>query len=173
MTGIEKLYGLSVVTAWGRFGLWGTRRGLRAVSWPGVKFAGVQDDGSVPGDVSEMLGTAAKELAEYFAGEAVRFTARLDLGGKSDFARRVLRACARIPHGQIVTYSQLAGRVGSASSARAVGRVLASNMLPVVVPCHRVLRADGGLGGFSGPGGIVMKRRLLALENIPVAEMRS
>ena len=175
MSGAEELYSLSVSTAWGRFGLVATRKGLRTVSWPGVKPGGGQktlEAGEGPAEVAETLGTTAEELTEYFSGKTVRFTARLDLREQSDFARRVLRACTRIRRGQVVTYGQLAEQVGSASSARAVGRVMAGNPLPVVVPCHRVLRGDGGLGGYSGSGGIATKRRLLALENASAAKTK-
>ena len=176
MSGAEELYSLSVATAWGRFGLVATRKGLRTVSWPGVKPGGGQktlEAGEGPAEVAETLGATAEELAEYFSGKTLRFTARLDLGEQSDFALRVLRACTRIRRGRTATYGQLAEQVGSASSARAVGRVMAGNPLPVVVPCHRVLRGDGGLGGYSGPGGIATKRRLLILENVSAARMKS
>jgi len=80
------------------------------------------------------------------------------------FQRQVVRCCRKIPYGQTVTYSQLASQTGSPRAARAVGSVMASNRFPLVVPCHRVVGANGRLGGFSAPDGVRMKQRLLNLE---------
>ena len=80
------------------------------------------------------------------------------------FQRQVVRCCRKIPYGQTVTYSQLASQTGSPRAARAVGSVMASNRFPLVVPCHRVVGANGRLGGFSAPDGVRMKQHLLNLE---------
>lgn len=105
-------------------------------------------------------------LQRYARGESV------DLGGVpvamdhlSTFQRRVVKACRAIGHGERRTYGQLAAAAGSAGAARAVGQVMASNRTPLVVPCHRVVASGGGLGGFSAPEGLAMKRRLLELES--------
>ncbi|MBX9789440.1 MAG: methylated-DNA--[protein]-cysteine S-methyltransferase [Pirellulales bacterium] len=82
----------------------------------------------------------------------------------SPFARRVLEACRRIPYGQTRSYAQLAAAAGSPGAARAVGRVMAGNRVPLVIPCHRVVGSAGKLGGFSAPGGLETKQRLLDLE---------
>lgn len=84
----------------------------------------------------------------------------------SEFQRAVLEQCRRIGYGQTCSYGQLAARAGHPRAARAVGRVMAGNRVPLVVPCHRVLGSSGSLQGYSGCGGIAMKRRLLALEGI-------
>jgi methylated-DNA-[protein]-cysteine S-methyltransferase len=86
------------------------------------------------------------------------------LEGFSRFARRVLAACRQIRLGEVVTYSGLARKTGRQAAARAVGNALAKNPLPLIIPCHRVIRSDGRIGGFSGPGGATMKKRLLELE---------
>jgi methylated-DNA-[protein]-cysteine S-methyltransferase len=88
----------------------------------------------------------------------------IDPGPAPEFRRRVIRACRKIPYGRTLTYGQLAARCGSPAAARAVGRCMAANRIPLVIPCHRVVAADGTLGGYSAPGGIELKRRLLALE---------
>jgi len=75
--------------------------------------------------------------------------------------RQVLQACRNISFGQTRTYSDLAKQVGSPNAARAVGGVMAHNPIPLIIPCHRVLRTDGGLGGFSAPGGIAIKQKML------------
>jgi methylated-DNA-[protein]-cysteine S-methyltransferase len=107
----------------------------------------------------------ADRLRRFAAGEPVDFRhVAVDDRHLAPFARRVVAACRRIPWGQSRTYGQLAAACGSPGAARAVGQVMARNRFPLVVPCHRVLAAGGGLGGFSAPQGLQMKRRLLALE---------
>jgi methylated-DNA-[protein]-cysteine S-methyltransferase len=88
----------------------------------------------------------------------------LDLRDGSMFQRAVIEHCRQIRRGQVLTYGQLAERAGHPRSARAVGNVMATNRVPLIVPCHRVVGAGGNLGGFSAPQGLQMKRRLLRLE---------
>ena len=88
----------------------------------------------------------------------------LDLGDVEPFDRRVAVAARSVGPGRTVTYGELAARIGAAGEAREVGAALGRNRFPLVVPCHRVVAADGGLGGFSAPGGTETKRRLLAIE---------
>jgi len=111
-----------------------------------------------------LLPKLAEALYAHFEGQPTRFNVRLDLGAVTGFRRRVLQACRRIPRGRTATYADLARAVGSPKAARAVGSALAGNPLPLVVPCHRVVRSDGALGGFSSPQGVQQKRRLLQLE---------
>ena len=107
------------------------------------------------------LAVACQQLAQYFAGQRRSFDLQLDLCG-SAFQRRVWAATRRIPYGKVCTYGGLAQAIDAPRSARAVGRALGSNPVPIIVPCHRVLRADGTLGGYSA--GVEMKRALLRLE---------
>jgi methylated-DNA-[protein]-cysteine S-methyltransferase len=88
----------------------------------------------------------------------------VDLASLSRFQRRVLEATAAIPRGEVRTYGEIALAIGSPGAARAVGTALAKNPLPVVIPCHRVVRANGDLGNYNGPGGPGSKERLLRLE---------
>ncbi len=90
----------------------------------------------------------------------------VDLATRSPFQRRILHACQQIPWGTTWTYSELAESCGYLRGARAVGNVMASNPLPLIIPCHRVVAADGRLGGFSAPQGTLMKRRLLSMEGV-------
>ncbi len=92
---------------------------------------------------------------------------RLDLDGMTEFQKSVIRQCRRVPSGSTVTYQQLAERAGFPGAARAVGSVMAKNRIPLIVPCHRVVSVNG-LGGFSAPDGLKMKRRLLANESKPI-----
>ena len=101
----------------------------------------------------------------YFNGQAVRFDdVACDLPSEKTFTGRVLRACRTIPYGLKRSYSWLAGAAGKPSGARAVAAALGRNPLPLVIPCHRVIHADGTLGGFSAPGGVELKRRMLTIE---------
>ena len=119
-----------------------------------------------PGWVATVVGAVQR----YFAGEDVDFSpVRLDLSAEPEFERRVYDALRRIGWGNTTTYGALAERAGSPGAARAVGRAMARNPVPVIVPCHRVLAAGGAVGGFSAHGGIATKQRMLALERVTLA----
>ena len=90
--------------------------------------------------------------------------APVDLSGVSDYEARVLHAARAIPPGRVITYGELAARIGDPGGAREVGAALGRNPIPIVVPCHRIVGAGGKLVGFSAPGGIATKRRLLEIE---------
>ena len=109
------------------------------------------------------------QIEEYFRGERERFDCPVDLSQLTGFHRRVLLAAARIPRGSVMTYGGLAKALGKPGAARAVGRALATNPVPLVIPCHRVIASDGSLGGYSARGGISTKLRLLKFEGAPVA----
>ncbi len=112
------------------------------------------------GNGSALLAEAARQLDAYFEGRLRRFDLPLMPAG-SPFETRVWTAMQTIPFGETRAYGDLASAVGSAP--RAVGRACGKNPIPIVIPCHRVL-ARGGLGGYSGAGGLATKQRLLALE---------
>ncbi|MEU2436299.1 methylated-DNA--[protein]-cysteine S-methyltransferase [Streptomyces rubradiris] len=114
---------------------------------------------------SPLLAEAIRQLRAYFAGERHGFDLPLDWSLSAGFNRQVLRELASgVPYGSVVGYGDLAGRVGQPGGAQAVGMAMGSNPLPVVVPCHRVVESDGGIGGFGG--GVETKRKLLALEGV-------
>jgi methylated-DNA-[protein]-cysteine S-methyltransferase len=104
----------------------------------------------------------ATQLQDYLAGNRAGFDVELDLSHVTPFRRDVLLACAGIPRGQVTTYGDLARRVGRPLAYRAVGHTMATNPIPIVIPCHRVVGVNNALTGFGG--GLVMKRKLLALE---------
>jgi len=114
------------------------------------------------------LDAVRRELDEYFAGRARRFHLRVDWSLTAGFRRRVLEATARIPFGEVSTYRGVATAAGNAAATRAAGSALGSNPVPVVVPCHRVLRTGGGLGGYGG--GLDKKEFLLRLEGAPITD---
>jgi methylated-DNA-[protein]-cysteine S-methyltransferase len=105
---------------------------------------------------------ARRQLEGYFGLRRRTFSLPIDWSLVHGFATGVLRQTARIPFGEVRTYGQVAAEAGSPRAARATGNALGSNPIPIVVPCHRVLHADGGLGGYSG--GLDRKRYLLGLE---------
>ncbi|HWV85079.1 MAG TPA: methylated-DNA--[protein]-cysteine S-methyltransferase [Capillimicrobium sp.] len=109
------------------------------------------------------LDDVRRELDEYFAGRRTRFDLPLDLGlVRTDFGRRVLRAATAIPFGETRTYRDVAAGAGNERAIRAAGTALGRNPIPIVVPCHRVLRSGGGLGGYTG--GLERKAALLSIE---------
>ncbi|GAA0904002.1 methylated-DNA--[protein]-cysteine S-methyltransferase [Streptomyces thermoalcalitolerans] len=114
---------------------------------------------------SPLLAEPIRQIRAYLAGERRDFALPLDWSLISGFNRQVLRElAATVPYGTVVGYGELAERVGQPGAAQAVGAAMGSNPLPVVVPCHRVVESDGGIGGFGG--GLETKRRLLALEGV-------
>lgn len=106
----------------------------------------------------------ARELDEYFAGRRKDFDVPLDWRLVGPYARKVLTATAAIPFGEVSTYREVARKAGNPAASRAAGNALGSNPIPVVVPCHRVLRTGGGLGGYGG--GLDVKETLLRLEGV-------
>ena len=111
------------------------------------------------------LDDVRRELEEYFAGRRDRFDLAIDFGlVATDFGRRVLEATAAIPFGQTRSYAQVADGAGNAKAVRAAGSALGRNPIPIVVPCHRVLRTGGGLGGYTG--GLGRKETLLRIEGV-------
>jgi methylated-DNA-[protein]-cysteine S-methyltransferase len=108
------------------------------------------------------LDVVRRELDEYFEGKRRRFDLPLDVAMLADFNRRVLRELARVPYGHVVTYGELAARAARPRAARAVGTVMNRNPLPIVLPCHRVIGANGKLVGYGG--GLERKEALLRLE---------
>lgn len=108
------------------------------------------------------LAHVRRELDGYFAGRRSEFTLALDLSPARGFRLDVLRAMSQIPYGETVTYAQLAARAGRPRAPRAAGHACATNPIPIVVPCHRVVGSDGSLRGYTG--GVHHKEFLLRLE---------
>ena len=113
-------------------------------------------------EAPERLDDARRELDLYFEGKLTEFDLPIDWRLTDGFRKKVQRAIARIPYGQTRTYTDMARSAGNERAVRAAGTACGSNPIPIVVPCHRVLRTGGGLGGYGG--GLPMKRALLDLE---------
>jgi len=102
------------------------------------------------------------QIIAYFEGSPVNFNKiHLSLDHYSSFSRKVLSVCQDVTYGKTTTYAQLAKKADSPLAARAIGGAMAKNPMPLIIPCHRVLRTDGQLGGFSAPGGLATKQKLL------------
>ncbi len=156
-------------TAWGWMALVWRRGRLFQLTLPACRETAERQAGQllVYGGVRTPL---AARLVRYFEGERVTLSAPVEFPPVSQFRRRVWELTAQIPYGKVTTYGELARLVGSPGAARAVGGALADNPVPLVVPCHRVVAANGGLGGFSAEGGLQLKRRLLALEGVTLGD---
>jgi len=112
----------------------------------------------------ERFDEAVSRIRDYFRGKPVDFGDQLDLSSGTEFQRKVWLSCRSIPYGETRSYGWIAGQIGKPGASRAVGNALGKNPIPIIIPCHRVLAADGGIGGFSG--GLEVKRRLLKLEGV-------
>jgi methylated-DNA-[protein]-cysteine S-methyltransferase len=146
-----------------------TGRGLVRVGLPGQDPDQLLDDLAervsprvleAPGELDEVR----RELDLYFEGKLDSFDLPLDWRLSGGFRQRVLRAINRIPYGQTRSYTEMARKAGNERAVRAAGTACGSNPIPLVVPCHRVLRSGGALGGYGG--GLPMKRALLELEGV-------
>ena len=163
------------------FAFFPTALGTCAIAWNEIGLTGVwlpeADAGSLRRRVARRCDGARESEPSGWVAEAVESITRLlageriDLGGIAvdstgidDFDRRVYAVTRTIAPGRLLTYGEVATRVGVDATARAVGQSLGRNAMPIVVPCHRVV-ATGGLGGFSAPGGTDTKRRMLAIED--------
>ncbi len=103
-----------------------------------------------------------KELLSYFSGKKVKFSEKLDLSFGTEFQKKVWMEMKKIPYGQTKSYRWLAQKVGDSKKARAVGSACAANLFPIIIPCHRVIKENGDLGGYAG--GLRIKKKLLKLE---------
>jgi len=135
-----------------------SRKGVTALTFP-VK----QKPVLVPQQHPKFVRQLAKELKKYFSGKGGVFSCPFELENFTEFQKTVWKTATKIPYGETRSYSWLAKKAGIPGSARAAGSALGKNPCPIIIPCHRVVKSDGTLGGFSGPKG--WKKKLLDLEN--------
>ena len=164
------------------FALFATALGTCAIAWNEIGLTGVwlpeahaellrrkvarRCDGARESEPSGWVAEAVEAITRLLAGEPVDLGGvALDSAGIDEFDRRVYAVTRTIAPGRVLTYGEVAARVGVDATARAVGQSLGRNAMPIVVPCHRVVATGGGLGGFSAPGGTQTKRRMLAIED--------
>jgi methylated-DNA-[protein]-cysteine S-methyltransferase len=161
------VYYFTFNTAVGEIQVLASEAGLLRVNLSGVARApefGITKDRS--SWMPERFLDLKSRLQDYFAGKRVSFLDDLDYSGATVFQRKVWEAARLIPYGETRSYKWLAEQVGQSVAVRAVGQALGKNPLLIIVPCHRVLASNGGLGGFRG--GEQMKRFLLGLEGVSV-----
>ena len=163
---IQELYYFVLNTPAGQVGILGSTAGLLRVTLPRQITDGIFQQLGISPDQATLSPDRFKDLAErlraYFGGHKVDFPDSLDLSVATSFQREVWEATGLIPYGETRSYAWVAEQIENPGAARAVGQALGKNPLPVIIPCHRVLASDGGLGGFGG--GLEMKRFLLHLE---------
>jgi methylated-DNA-[protein]-cysteine S-methyltransferase len=160
-----------VETHLGWIGVASSPQGIRSLVLPRSTRSDAQSalqhefpDGVLRDDAPENI---RGELREYSQGQCRRFALPVDLSAVRPFQRAVLTAISKIPFGQTRTYGWVAREIGQPRAARAVGQALHTNPIPIIIPCHRVVASDGGLGGYGG--GLPMKIKLLQLEGATLA----
>ncbi len=157
-------------TKWGYFGLAGTEKAVCRTILPLEKEESVKSlilkefpDAQLDKNLFKNL---QQKIIAYFEGKNVDFSTDIPvyLNGSGEFSHKILNTCRTITYGQTTTYADLAQKAKHPGAARAVGSVMAQNPIPLIIPCHRIIRTDGQMGGFSAPGGINLKKRMLSLE---------
>lgn len=154
-------------TEWGWIAVMGSSAGLCRTTLP------MPDEKSAIKAITRGVSAIRREeaftdiknvLINYFRGQRVEFLFPMDLAleGGTSFQRDVWEATSRIPYGQLRSYGWIAAEIGRPRAPRAVGQALGVNRIPIIIPCHRVVRSDGSLGGFSG--GLHWKKKLIQLE---------
>ena len=179
-------------TRWGYFGLVGTEFALLRTHLPRPEpekikrqllknLSFVNRDSRIENQVSRIefektfFKTAQEQIIAFFEGACVNFNRDIPIifDGLSEFTVSVLTTCRDIRFGQTTSYSGLAKKIGRPGAARAVGSALAKNPLPLIIPCHRVVRSNGKIGGFSAIGGTNLKAKLLELEQQVIRDRKS
>lgn len=148
-----------------------TKQGLARVAYDYEPLEDVLDELTLLSprvlEAPKRLDETRRQLDEYFTGHRHDFSLKVDMAlVVTRFRRRILTATTRIPFGEIRSYREMASAAGNPAAVRAAGGALGSNPLPIVIPCHRVLRSDGGLGGYTG--GLQKKEFLLSLEGVDI-----
>jgi methylated-DNA-[protein]-cysteine S-methyltransferase len=159
------LCALEIETREGNFSAVFSERGLIRLEFPTERKSRWPACQSGPPSASapvQWLKLTRQALEQVLAGQAPKQLPPFDLSTGTDFQRSVWKALSAIPLGQTVTYTQLAQTIGRPQAARSVGQACGANPIPVLIPCHRVVAAHGGLGGFSA--GLPWKRKLLGVE---------
>jgi len=166
-------------TKWGYFGLAGVDSALCRTQLPAPKAGTIESLllKNLPGAQFDrtLFKTLQGQIIAYFEGSRVDFGPEIPLllDGFNGFSHLVLNTCRNIGFGRTISYAGLASESGRPAASRAVGSALARNPLPLIIPCHRVIRSDGRLGGFSSPGGISLKKKMLELERFSILATKS
>lgn len=156
-----------IATDIGIFGLGWSEHGVRTVALPGgSRIESWAAEGAEPGEPDGTLAPLPEMIRRYAQGAPVDFSGvPLDLTGIADFNLKAYVELLKVGYGETTTYGAIAKALGDPALARAVGTAMGQNRIPLIIPCHRVLGANGKPVGFSAPGGVTSKMRLLALEH--------
>jgi methylated-DNA-[protein]-cysteine S-methyltransferase len=167
---MKNLYYNIFKTHWGWFGLLGNDDGIIRTCLPMTNKEGVKS--RLLSDISNAIPSKTafsglkKRIQGYYEGKKIDFSrTKVSLEGFTEFQRQVLMTLKTVRYGNKVSYGQLAQMSNNPSTARAIGSVMAKNPMPLIIPCHRVIKADGAIGQFSAPGGVQTKKRMLELEH--------
>lgn len=166
-----KLYYTTIRSPIGEILATRTDQGLNFVAFPKKRWqrflsALKKDENIILIKDNKKFSNLRNNLKAYFSGKKVQFKENFDLRGGTDFQKKVWRAMQKIPFGQSRSYGWLAKQVGGKNKARAAGSACGSNPIPILIPCHRVVREDGGLGGYGG--GLGIKKKLLKIERVNI-----
>lgn len=160
----------------GRCGIAWSDRGIVRIQLPeetdakAVRRLATNDD-LTPAEPPPQVRASIEQIRRHLGGDRQDFRDMpLDMSGVADFHRRVYQGARKVSAGKTISYGELAMRIGAPGAARAVGQALGRNPFAIVVPCHRVLAAQGRAGGFSAHGGVGTKRRILAAEGVALEE---
>jgi methylated-DNA-[protein]-cysteine S-methyltransferase len=157
-------------TKWGYFGLLGTKNRVFRSALPRPKWQEVErrlvENLTSPKYEKRVFKELQAQIRAYFDGSYVNFGKDIPIvmAGLSKFSRQVLEVCRDVKYGQTISYGRLAEMAGKTGAARAVGGVLSRNRLPLIIPCHRILCANGKIGGFGAAGGVELKKKMLEFE---------
>ncbi len=156
-------------TRWGYFGLSGSEKGVSRTCLPVASRRQAKEalfsSPETPNFDPEAFSAMQERIIAYFEGAYVDFSdVEIDWGPVTEFSRAILTACRKIKYAQTTSYSQLAKLANHPKAARAVGTALSRNPVPLITPCHRIITKTGKIGGFTAPGGIKQKEKMLLLE---------
>jgi methylated-DNA-[protein]-cysteine S-methyltransferase len=150
-------------TAIGICGLSWNEKGLTSFTFPNESNAGVKSSSTTPPWIKKLI----TQVKAHLKGDMQDFSnVPVDFGDSSDLRRAVYKAIQKIPAGKVLSYKELAVKIGKPNASRAVGTALGKNPIPLIVPCHRIITSSGKLGGFSASGGIAVKIDLLQREGV-------
>lgn len=168
-----RIYYTSFSTPIGRIYLAATQKGLWRAAWEcGSEKEFIKEVRSQKTEVRSIVKNTARftaiknDMLKYFSGEPVSFKKYVIFLDGTDFQKKTWKVLSDIPYGKVLTYKQVAEKIGKPKAYRAVGGACGANELPIIIPCHRVMASSGGLGGFSG--GLGLKRQLLKLEGVKI-----